>query len=215
MNTILITAAGKGLRMQSDIPKQFLELKGKPILMHSIEKFLLFDPDIRIILVLPEEQLSFWNKLCEKHQFNTDYLLVTGGSTRFESVKNGLKHAPDSGLIGVHDGVRPHIHPETIDRIYQAAARHGNAIPAIAPAESVRIDVGGKSHIVDRSTVRLIQTPQVFDAALLKKAYECDFDPRFTDDASVFEAAGHQIHLVEGQVGNVKITTRFDLSPTS
>ncbi len=211
MNTIIIVAGGKGLRMKSEIPKQFLELNGKPVLMHTIKAFIDFDPEINIVLVLPEEQFSYWESLCRGHDFHPKYSRVAGGSTRFESVKNGLAIAPDTGLIGVHDGVRPFIRRETIERIFQAAAQKGNAIPAIAPSESIRIETDHENHVVDRATVRLIQTPQVFDAQLLKEAYNTSYRDGFTDDASVFEQAGHKIHLVEGQSGNIKITTPDDL----
>ena len=209
-NTVIIVAGGRGLRMESDIPKQFLELNGKPVLMHTIEAFIKFDADITMILVLPEDQFSYWAQLCQKHDFKIQHLKVKGGSTRFESVKNGLSQAPDKGLIGVHDGVRPFIRPETIERIYSEASQHGNAIPAIAPAESIRIEAKDGNQIVDRSTVRLIQTPQVFEATKLKEAYKIEYSNTFTDDASVYEANNQKIHLVEGQPGNIKITTPSD-----
>jgi len=209
-NTTIIVAGGKGLRMKSDIPKQFLELDGRPVLMHTIEAFVKFDTDINLILVLPADQLAYWGELCKKHDFAISHHKVTGGSTRFESVKNGLVEAPDNGLIGVHDGVRPFIRPETIAKIYDEAAKFGNAIPAIAPSESIRIENENGSRIVDRATVRLIQTPQVFDAKALKEAYKTSYKESFTDDASVFETK-HKIRLVEGQEGNIKITTPADL----
>lgn len=200
--------------MQSDTPKQFIELAGKPILMRTMEVFFQFDPDIRMILVLPADQRSFWQVLCEKHGFSIDYQIVDGGANRFESVKNGLKEAPDTGLIGVHDGVRPFVRPDFIRSVYDKAAQNGNAVPALDPSETVRVEEGDHNYQIDRAKVRLIQTPQVFDAAKLKAAYQCDYNPAFTDDASVYEAAGHRIYLVDGQVGNSKITTPFDLPPT-
>lgn len=208
--TIIIVAGGKGLRMESEIPKQFLELNGKPVLMHTIEAFFLFDEEIKLILVLPKGQFSFWDELCQKHHFTIPHQKVAGGSTRFESVKNGLEQAPDTGLIGVHDGVRPFIRPETITRIYNEAAKHGNAIPVIAPSESIRIVTENSNQIIDRASVRLIQTPQVFEAKALKEAYKIQYKESFTDDASVFEG-NNKIHLVEGQQGNIKITTPEDL----
>ena len=211
-NTIIIVAGGRGLRMKSDIPKQFLLLNGRPVLMRTMEAFVEFDPDIRMILVLPKDQFSYWDELCNKHFLALDYYIVAGGQTRFDSVKNGLDLAlaTDQGLIGVHDGVRPFIHPDTIRRIYQEAAKYGNAIPAISPSESVRIENKEGNHIVDRNVVRLIQTPQVFQAKDLKEAYNQQFQDTFTDDASVIEAVGHKIHLVAGQPGNLKITTKED-----
>ncbi len=210
--TIIIVAAGRGIRMKSDIPKQFLLIDGKPVLMHTMEAFVGYDPDIRIILVLPEDQYAYWDELCAKHSLSIKYQKASGGKTRFDSVKNGLALASDEGLIGVHDGVRPFIHPDTIRRTYQEAETHGNAIPAIPPTESVRIESKGSNRIIDRDTIRLIQTPQVFNARDLKKAYNQQYKNTFTDDASVIESAGHKIHLVEGQPGNVKITTNEDLS---
>lgn len=196
--------------MKSDIPKQFLLLDGKPVLMQTMDAFVEFDSDIRMILVLPEDQFSYWDELCAEHSFSLNHQKIAGGPTRFESVKNGLAIAPDHGLIGVHDGVRPFIHPDTIRRIYQEAKIYGNAIPAIPPAESVRIETKDGTHIVDRNTVRLIQTPQVFQAKDLKEAYNQQYQNTFTDDASVIEAAGHKIHLIKGQAGNLKITTKED-----
>ncbi|MEA1878669.1 MAG: 2-C-methyl-D-erythritol 4-phosphate cytidylyltransferase [Bacteroidota bacterium] len=209
--TIIIVAGGRGTRMKSDIPKQFLLLDGKPVLMQTMEAFVEFDPDIRMILVLPEDQYAYWDELCDEHSFSLNYQKVAGGLTRFESVKNGLSAAPDKGLIGVHDGVRPFIHPDTIRRIYQDAEEFGNAIPAIPPTESVRVETKDSNHIVDRNSVRLIQTPQVFQAKDLKEAYNQQYQNTFTDDASVIEAAGHKIHLIKGQEGNLKITTKEDL----
>lgn len=211
-HTVLITAAGKGTRMGSDIPKQFIELKGKPILMHAVDAFIRFDPDIRIILVLPEDHFGYWDALCTKYKFSIDYQLVAGGVSRFESVKKGLALAPDSGYIAIHDGVRPFILPETIRHIFAAAKLYGNAIPAIEPTESIRMQNGPQNHVLDRSKVRLIQTPQVFEVKKLKAAYDCPFNLTFTDDASVYECAGHLIHLVDGQKDNIKITTMDDLA---
>lgn len=209
--TTIIVAGGKGLRMKSDIPKQFLPYKGFPVLMHTINKFVKFDPAIQIIIVLPEDQIQYWEELCEIHCFTIEHQKIAGGKTRFESVKNGLSLAPDEGLIGIHDGVRPFILPDVIKRIFDAAEDKGNATPAITPAESVRYQSAEGNEILNRDDVRLIQTPQVFKADLLKTAYMQDYQLSFTDDASVFEAAGHKINIVEGQKGNIKITVAGDL----
>ena len=197
--------------MKSDIPKQFLLLRGRPVLMRTMDNFFEFDPDIRMILVLPKDQFSYWDELCTEHFFTLKYQKVAGGQTRFDSVKNGLAIAPDQGLIGIHDGVRPFIYPDTIRMIYQEAAKYGNAIPAITPTESVRIESKEGNHIVDRNVVRLIQTPQVFQAKDLKEAYNQHYQNTFTDDASVIETVGHKIHLVAVQPGNLKITSKEDL----
>ena len=210
-NTVIIVAGGLGVRMKSDIPKQFLLLKGMPVLMHTMKAFVKFDPDIRIILVLPTDQFTYWDELCEVHCFKEKHERIAGGKTRFDSVKYGLTLAPDTGLIGVHDGVRPFIQAAVIQRIYKMAEEKGNAIPAIAPTESVRLETNVGNNMLDRNRVRLIQTPQVFQAQQLKEAYNTLYQDIFTDDASVLEAAGHNIHLVEGQVGNIKITVKEDL----
>jgi len=210
-NTVIIVAGGRGIRMQSDIPKQFLLLDGMPVLMRTMDAFVQFDPDIRMILVLPKDQFSYWDELCAEHSFSLNYQKIAGGPRRFDSVKNGLSLAPDQGLIGIHDGVRPFIHPDTIRRIYQEAQKFGNATPAIPPTESVRIESKESNHIIDRDTIRLIQTPQVFEAKTLKEAYNQQYQNTFTDDASVIEAAGHKIHLTKGQTNNIKITTKEDL----
>lgn len=209
--TVIIVAGGKGTRMKSDIPKQFLSMKGKPILLHTLEAFVNADSEMQIILVLPEDQIKTWLKLCQQHHVGIPVTIAPGGANRFESVKNGLSVASDDGWIGVHDGVRPFIREESILRIYHEAERFGNAVPAIAPVESVRIQTENGNRVIDRDQVKLIQTPQVFIARLLKEAYNRPFSEAFTDDASVFEAAGHQIHLVEGQPGNIKITNPEDL----
>ena len=209
--TVIIVAGGKGERMQADIPKQFLEIKGKPILMHTLEVFQRYDASMKLVLVLPAVQVAFWSELCKKHSFSLPHQVVIGGQTRFQSVKNGLEAVAGTALVAVHDGVRPLVSVETIARCFDAAEKYDAVIPVVDSVDSIRQITGDGSQSVDRSAYKLVQTPQVFDAELLKKAYEQDFSPLFTDDASVVEALGVKIHLVEGNRENIKITTEFDL----
>lgn len=213
MNAVIIVAGGKGLRMGADIPKQFLPIDGKPILMHTIERFHTYDPTMQIVVVLPAAQIDYWRTLCRQHAFTTPYDIAEGGETRFHSVGNGLQLVtPDRRLIGVHDGVRPHVSADVIARCYQTAAHNGAAIPVVDVFETLRhVHPDGSSTTVPRSDYRLVQTPQVFDAQLLRRAYGQPFSPQFTDDASVVEALGHTITLVEGNRENIKITTPNDL----
>lgn len=212
IRTALIVAGGKGLRMGGELPKQFLPIAGKPVLMHTLEVFHHFDPEINLILVLPAVQQDYWRELCAKHHFTVKHTVADGGETRFHSVKNGLAFVPTgSGLVGVHDGVRPFVSQEVIARCYETAVVKKAVIPVIDVVETVRHITGEGSETVSRSDYKLVQTPQVFDADLLKKAYAQDFNPFFTDDASVVEAVGEHITLVEGNRENIKITTPFDL----
>lgn len=212
MNNVIIVAGGKGLRMGGDVPKQFIELKGMPVLMRTMERFYGFDPAMRMILVLPGSQVDYWRELCRRHDFRVPHVVARGGDTRFHSVRNGLALAQDGGLTGVQDGVRPFVSEDTIRRCYAAAEKTGAAVPVLPSTESLRrVDVSGSSHAVERAVYRTVQTPQVFDTALLKAAYERPYQSFYTDDASVVEAAGHGITLVEGNRENIKLTTPFDL----
>jgi len=212
MNIVIIVAGGSGSRFKSDIPKQFIELHGKPILMHSIEAFYKFENNIEIVLVLPEQQIRFWNSLCKKHDFDINHRIVFGGKTRFESVKNGLAGVNTmSKQIAVHDGVRPLVSQNTIARCFTESKAHGNAIPVTLPVDSIRQVTENGNKFVNRSKLRLIQTPQVFEASLLKKAYEQNYQESFTDDASVVEGIGEKINLMEGNQENIKITNNIDL----
>jgi 2-C-methyl-D-erythritol 4-phosphate cytidylyltransferase len=209
--TVIIVAGGKGERMQTSVPKQFIELKNKPVLMHTISVFLSYNSKINIIVVLPQTQMENWRELCKKHAFTIQHLVVNGGDTRFESVKNGLRYVGNEGLIAVHDGVRPLVSHHTIKTCFEEAERCGTAIPVVDAVESIRqIDDDG-SCSVDRSKFKLVQTPQVFKAEILQKAYEQVFIPLFTDDAAVVENYGIKINLVKGNRENIKITTPFDL----
>jgi len=209
--TAIIVAGGKGERMNADIPKQFLEIKGKPILIHTLEAFMNFDASLQLILVLPAAQFEFWKTLCKKHALNIPHQIVAGGQTRFQSVKNGLDAVKVPAIVAIHDGVRPLVSKETISRCFDAAAKFGAAIPTMDAIESIRFVDANGSKSVDRNAYKMVQTPQVFDAELLKKAYEQEFSVLFTDDASVVEAMGATVHLVDGNRENIKITTEFDL----
>lgn len=210
----IIVAGGKGLRMGSDIPKQFLLLAGKPVLMHTLEAFSKLG-DIELILVLPANQISYWLELCPKYNFTVLHTLVEGGETRFNSVKNGLGAIPnsaDSGLVAIHDGVRPFVSSEIIQNSFSLAAIKGNAVASIQPKDSIRHLEGQLSKSVDRSKYVLVQTPQTFQINLIKKAYEGASNPsQYTDDASVAEGAGFSIALIDGDYRNIKITTSEDL----
>ena len=212
---IIIVAGGKGLRMGGEVPKQFLPIGGKPVLMRTMEAFHRFDIDVQIVLVLPVAQQMYWHELCAEYSFTLPYRLANGGETRFHSVKNGLDTIPadEEALVGVHDGVRPFVSTEVIARCYIEAARVGAVVPVTDVVETVRrLEEGGvKSTTVSRDEYKLVQTPQVFSLALLKQAYAQPYVPAFTDDASVVEALGHDVTLVQGNRENIKITTPFDL----
>lgn len=208
--SVIIVAGGKGMRMGRETPKQFLEVKGKPVLMRTIDAFALYDSSLKIIVVLPEDQREYWNKLCERHTFARPHTVVAGGITRFHSVKNGLRHVAQ-GLVAVHDGVRPFVASDVIGRCFEVAELFGAAVPVIPLVDTIRHREGGVSHTVNRDDFCLVQTPQTFDTSLLKEAYGQEYNPHFTDDASVVESLGKQVALVEGSRKNIKLTTPFDL----
>jgi 2-C-methyl-D-erythritol 4-phosphate cytidylyltransferase len=207
----LIVAGGSGSRMNSTVPKQFLLLKQKPVLMHTLERFAAYDSSVEIILVLPSSQFENWGELCFQYDFKILHRLVAGGDVRFESVKNGLSAITDEGLVAIHDGVRPLVSFETIDWCFKIAEEKGNALPVMPVVESVRMVEGDKSFPVDREKYVAVQTPQVFRVSEIKKAYSLGFDPAFTDDTMVLERLGIQINLVEGNRENIKITHSTDL----
>lgn len=209
--TVIVVAGGKGERMHANVPKQFLMLHRQPVLMHTLRRFHSFDSSMKIIVVLPEAQVEYWNQLCYDFQFEVDHQVITGGPGRFFSVLHGLMAAPDNGLIAVHDGVRPLVSAETIEQCFDKAAETGAAIPVTEAVESIRQLTAEGSRSVDRTQYKLVQTPQVFEAQLLKKAYSQEFSALFTDDASVVEAYGHAVDLVPGNAENIKITTPIDL----
>lgn len=209
--TALIVAGGSGSRMKSDVPKQFIQLNGIPLLIHTFNAFLNYDADFDFILVLPEPEISTWKKICLDHSFEINHSIVPGGKTRFHSVKNGLTQITEEVIVFIHDGVRPLVSPQTLENCYQTALEKGNALPVIAPSESVREVLKRHNRAVDRSRYFLVQTPQTFRASLIKKAYEQVFTEEFTDDASVLENNGQKIHLVQGNRENIKITFPEDL----
>ncbi len=207
----VIVAGGSGTRMGAEIPKQFIEVGGKPILMHTLEAFKKFDEKIQIILVLPESQTDYWNNLCDLFKFDIPHKLTKGGETRYYSVKNGLSLIREPGIIGVHDGVRPFVSIATLKNTYETAEKLGNAVPVTDAFESVRQVTESGNKALDRSSIKLVHTPQVFTSKQIFRAYELPYRDTFTDDASVAEAAGYSINLVPGNRENIKITTPFDL----
>lgn len=210
----IIVAGGKGLRMGGEVPKQFLPIGGKPVLMRTIDVFRQACPDINVILVLPIAQQEYWRGLCADYSFDVPFQIANGGETRFHSVSNGLKLIPDDsdGLVAVHDGVRPFVSVETIRRCYDEAMKYGAVVPVVPVVETVRqICEGGSSRTVPRDEYKLVQTPQTFRIPLLKDAYRQPYTPFFTDDASVVEAMGETVQLVEGNRENIKITTPADI----
>ncbi len=209
----IIVAGGKGLRMGSQLPKQFIPIAGMPVLCRTILKFLQYDPEIKIYIALPTSHAGVWAQISAPYIPAQSCTLVEGGAERFHSVKNALDKIPqDIDLIAVHDGVRPLVSVKTIAAAFMEATLHGNAVPCIAPPESIRMaESETENHPIDRGKVKLIQTPQVFSADILRKAYCLPYTASFTDDASVVETSGHKIHLIDGERQNIKITTIDDL----
>ena len=206
MNYVIIVAGGKGLRMGGDIPKQFLPIGGKPVLMRTIERFREYSPTLQIILVLPKAQQDYWRQLCNEYHFNESYELADGGETRFHSVQHGLALIPDDaeGVVGVHDGVRPFVSVDVIRRCYETARTAKAVIPVVPVVETLRHIEKGNQY---RADYRLVQTPQTFDIQLLKAANRQSYQETFTDDASVVEAYGQEVSMVDGNRENIKITT--------
>ncbi len=210
----LVVAGGKGLRMGSEIPKQFIPVQGRPVLMRTLDVFHAYDESVELIVVLPVAQQDYWNGLCREHDFRIPCRLADGGETRFHSVANGLAWVPDGetdALVAVHDGVRPFVSRGVIAACYETAFRERAAVPVVEVVETLRRLAGGGSAAVDRARYRLVQTPQTFRADVLKAAYRQEFCPSFTDDASAVEAMGVPVKLVPGNRENIKITTPFDL----
>ncbi len=208
---VIIVAGGSGKRFQSKIPKQFMVLAGKSVVMHCINAFNICFPGIKVILALPEKYFELWEQLCDEYQFSVSHIVSKGGDTRFHSVKNALEHITENGLIAVHDGVRPLVSSQLILNSFSEAEKFGNAIPAISINDSVRILDSDKYKVVDREQLKLIQTPQCFKSLILKRAYQQDYNDSFTDDASVVESIGEKIHLIDGDAENIKITRDVDL----
>ena len=214
MDYIIIVAGGKGMRMGTDIPKQFIPVGGIPVLMRTIERFHAYDTALNIILVLPKHQQDYWKSLCKEYNFNIPHTIVNGGETRFDSSKNGLAAIPDDaeGVVGIHDGVRPFVSVSVIKECFETAREEYAAIPVLPVTDTIRyIDAHGGGRNVQRSDYRIVQTPQVFDISLLKRAFNQPCQDSFTDDASVVESLGCQVSMVEGNRENIKLTTPFDL----
>ena len=209
----IIVAGGKGVRMGADIPKQFLPIGGKPVLMRTLETFNKYDEALELILVLPVAQQAYWRDLCRTYSFSIPHTIANGGETRFHSVKNGLEciNSEKEALVGVHDGVRPFVAQEVISECFSVAFEKEAVIPVVDVVETVRQVADESSKTVDRNLYKLVQTPQVFYLQLLKKAYSQPYTPLFTDDASVVEALGKEVFLVKGNRENIKITTPFDI----
>jgi 2-C-methyl-D-erythritol 4-phosphate cytidylyltransferase len=198
--------------MNTDIPKQFLEFAGLPVIFHSIYSFIKFDPSLQLVIALPENYFSYWHDLCDRYSFSYIHSLAKGGETRFQTVKKALSQIHDDRIVAIHDAVRPLVSSITIEKGYRDALTFGNAIPVIPVSESIRWSEGKKNQTVDREHLRIVQTPQVFEASLIKRAYARVTNDSFTDDASVLEAMGETIHLFEGNHENIKITRPDDLA---
>ena len=207
----LIVAGGKGKRIKSSLPKQFIELNGMPVLLHTLQAFYRYSPSLPIILVLPEDDFQTWEVIAERHHFTNQVMLQKGGETRFQSVRNGLDRIVGEGLVAIHDGVRPLISEDIIGASFRLAAVHQTAVASVRLKESIRMTDQHTTKAMDRSQFRLIQTPQTFDLQLIRNAYKMKEDPSLTDDASVAERSGHLISLFEGSYDNIKITTSEDL----
>lgn len=208
---VLLTAGGFGTRMKSGLPKQFIEIAGKPLLLHTFEAFIRCSPDFMFVLVLPESHVEVWKQICQKHKFGHPHQIAYSGPARFHSVKSGLKLVPNDSLVAIHDAVRPLVSANTIEQVFYYAEKFGNAIPVVPTTESLRITDYAFSQPLAREKVRIVQTPQCFRANLIKKAYNRNYQEEFTDDASLLQADGHRIYLTEGNPENIKITTPTDL----
>ena len=204
----LIVAGGKGFRMNSNIPKQFLLLKETPILMHTLEKFSDLD---EVILVLPKYQIPFWEKLCTTHNFTIPHTITKGGETRFHSVKNGLEKINENSLVAIHDGVRPLVSKNLISNLISQVKEGVGGVPVVPIKDSIRKVDGENSKHIDRINLYQVQTPQCFLSADIKDAYKQEFSENFTDDASVLESNGGKIATISGEEKNLKITTEEDL----
>ena len=211
-NYAIIVAGGTGSRMKGDIPKQFVLLNGKPVIVYSIEAFNNYDPDLQILLVIHPDYIEYWNKLSVQYKFSVPYKVVNGGETRFASVKNGLDSIETDGFVAIHDAARPLIDAGFIKQLFEQASVYGSAVPGIALNDTIRILENNTSRQLDRMLLRAMQTPQVFKVTELKYAYLQAFQALFTDDASVMQSAGFQLHLTDGRLENIKITIQKDFA---
>jgi 2-C-methyl-D-erythritol 4-phosphate cytidylyltransferase len=210
--TAIIVAGGTGQRMGTALPKQFLAIEGKTILLHTIGQFVASFSDIHFVIVLPETYIQDGKALIAASGITQEFQFVAGGDTRFQSVKNGLTQVDPDAIVFVHDAVRCLLTPDLIQRCYQQAIEKGSAIPAVSSTDTIRVTEGTNHHVVDRANVLMIQTPQTFNAALLKKAFDQAYQPSFTDEANVLEASGKEVYLIEGEYENIKITRPLDLA---
>ncbi len=207
----IIVAGGKGVRMGNDIPKQFLLLNNKPILMRSLEAFHSFDAAIECVIVLPKAQIEYWFSLCKQYGCTIPHIVVEGGSERFLSVRNGLQAISDDGVVAVHDGVRPLLTETMLREGFETAEKFGSAIPYVDSVDSLRIINGDQTQTLNRNQIKRIQTPQIFNARKLRSIMNVDYQPQFTDEATVWELAGEKLHFYKGDTKNIKITTPDDL----
>jgi 2-C-methyl-D-erythritol 4-phosphate cytidylyltransferase len=210
--TAIIVAGGTGQRMGATMPKQFLVIEGKSILLHTVNQFVAAFADINFVIVLPADYIQEGKDLIASSGLTQHVQFTAGGETRFQSVKNGLAHVAPDAIVFVHDAVRCLLTPDLIQRCYQQALEKGSAIPAVASTDTIRITEGTKHHVVDRTNVMMIQTPQTFNAAILQKAFEQAYQSSFTDEANVLETSGTEVFLIEGEYENIKITRPLDLA---
>ena len=210
--TAIIVAGGTGQRMGTVVPKQFLAIEGKTILLHTIDQFVAAFSDINFVIVLPAGYIQEGQDLIASSGLTQSFQFVAGGDTRFQSVKNGLAQVDQEAIVFVHDAVRCLLTPALIQRCYQQAVEKGSAIPAVSSTDTIRLIEGAAHHVVDRENVMMIQTPQTFQAALLTNAFEQAYQPAFTDEANVVEASGTPVFLVDGEFENIKITRPLDLA---
>lgn len=210
--TAIIVAGGTGQRMGTALPKQFLAIEGKTILLHTIGQFAATFSDIQFVIVLPETYIQDGKDLIAASGLTQQFQFVAGGDTRFQSVKNGLTQVAHDAIVFVHDAVRCLLTPDLIQRCYEQALEKGSAIPAVSSTDTIRITEGTNHHVVDRANVMMIQTPQTFKAAILKEAFEQAYHPAFTDEANVLEASGTEVYLIDGEYENIKITRPLDLA---
>lgn len=208
---VIIVAGGKGTRMKAKQPKQFLVLNGLPIIMHTIRRFIDYDANIEVRVVLPADTINDWTLMCTNYQFDVEHQVIAGGENRFDSVTNGIRGLSDNCIVAIHDGVRPLVSQRVIAECFRQAEEMGAVIPVTGALESIRKVDNVESVAVDRDKYVFIQTPQVFKSSILLDAYDTLFDPLFTDDATVVERKGYKVHLVEGNRENIKITTPTDL----
>ncbi len=205
----VIVAGGQGIRMKGSLPKQFLPLSGMPVLMHTLSRF--HQPDVECILVMNQDYLDYWKEICNQYHFTMPHTLIAGGSTRAESVWNGIRDLEASGLVAIHDAVRPLVTAALIEKLFTEASEFGNAVPVVLVKDTLREVAENNSKTVPRERYRIVQTPQIFNTGILKEIFSISDFARFTDEASLYEAAGYQIHLVEGEEQNIKITVPSDL----